>query len=873
MPETISYPTRQGTVFYTPQNPSRDTEPPRLPSPPCRPRPRRPHSIVITRLPTLGSKRLAKSTSNKRPNLRNIKPCQAAKRAFISLYERARSKPSDTSLFSTPHTFSYSKKPDNHKFIGYSPSNFPGMSPRSPNFAGFHSAEEGRRGSRCNMLRIPSVDNSWIPVIGNDLRVSRNNVGAASLRSSSASNSHGIPSSGDLPESEKPLASGNGLSCSITMAEPVIFLMGLDNDGTTRESHGGNATALLRGTLRLSVTKNTKIKAIRLKFTGRAKTLWPEGIPPLKQETVEVNSLRTQVLPFFNALHEASSSGFGDLCTYTLRDRKASVSSSSNLTHDVPTLPQQSSFSFSGITSKSARNSTILHVAEGRRFSVPSLQLKHTQRGDISSTSTQPKGYKVFTPGIYDYSFELPIDNNMPETTNLPLASVKWELEATIERAGTFKANLVGKKEVPVIRLPSQDSLELVEPIAVSRTWDQKLHYDIVISGKSFPIGTKIPIAFKLTPLAKIQVHKVKVFLSENIDYYAKDRSVQRKDTKRNMLLIEKSAGKPIAKEFWRSEVKIIGGERTMEECELRRTQAMRRREIEAERDHSLPVPLPDHVNNLLGDIDLGVEEWCSPTEIEMNVQLPTCEAMEKDRSKRLAHDCTWRNVQVNHWLKILIRLSRADTNDPSKRRHYEISVDSPISLLSCRASLANISLPEYSGLNRDTLNTHQVCGCINTAPSNETLLSPESALLDSHCDFPPRFDRSMLPPVLRNSTAPEARPVHLMRSPSFLPPPFDAEEPPPPIETPPPLYDNVFGNQAQDGLADYFERLGEYEDELTDVEELMDPTRNGSLILPNSRTREVRTARSMELNRNFMFNTTATNSIIASIDPMASES
>jgi hypothetical protein len=49
---------------------------------------------------------------------------------------------------------------------------------------------------------------------------------------------------------------------------------------------------------------------------------------------------------------------------------------------------------------------------------------------------------------------------------------------------------------------------------------------------------------------------------------------------------------------------------------------------------------------------------------------------------------------------------------------------------------------------------------------------------------------------------------MHLLRNPSFEPPPFDDEEPPPPLETPPPLYDHVFGTPSQDALADYFDRF-----------------------------------------------------------------
>jgi hypothetical protein len=47
-----------------------------------------------------------------------------------------------------------------------------------------------------------------------------------------------------------------------------------------------------------------------------------------------------------------------------------------------------------------------------------------------------------------------------------------------------------------------------------------------------------------------------------------------------------------------------------------------------------------------------------------------------------------------------------------------------------------------------------------------------------------------------------------MLRNPSYNPPAFDAEEPPPPLATPPPNYDYLFGSPSQNGLADYFARF-----------------------------------------------------------------
>lgn len=78
-----------------------------------------------------------------------------------------------------------------------------------------------------------------------------------------------------IPE-EKPVAAGNGISISVNLAEPLLFLQGYDqNDSNTRN------TSMLRGSLHLKVQKSAKLKAVTLKFKGTSTTKWPEGAMPL----------------------------------------------------------------------------------------------------------------------------------------------------------------------------------------------------------------------------------------------------------------------------------------------------------------------------------------------------------------------------------------------------------------------------------------------------------------------------------------------------------------------------------------------------------------------------------------------------------------
>jgi len=166
----------------------------------------------------------------------------------------------------------------------------------------------------------------------------------------------------------------------------------------------------------------------------------------------------------------------------------------------------------------------------------------------------------------------------------------------------------------------------------------------------------------------------------------------------------------------------------------------------------------------------------------------------------------------TNSLIQIVMRLSKADVNDPSKRRHFEISIDSPFHVLSCRATGANTALPAYSD-NRSAMpsnsNASGSCSC--------PLLGRRGTL---NKDGSTTAIRSINPPSDSGIDLRAAiRPLHLIRIPSLGPPPFDPNSPPPPsLITPPPNYESVVGNDATGALEDYFSRLAAEEDTDDDV-------------------------------------------------------
>lgn len=210
---------------------------------------RRPHRIHITRVPPDPTLFRRRSSSKSFFIEKLAGPRENAKRFLRSFID---------SHFPPPHQ----QNPDG---------------PQSPTSSGRNS------------IASPPESRRWSWATGEMRSSPRNSTGAVSAvsgprptlmeshRSSGRSSAKSIMSSSikTLPE-EKPLASGNGISVGVSLTEPVLFLQGFEHSESSERS-----TAMLRGTLNLRVTKPSKVKAITLRFRGRAITKWPEGISSL----------------------------------------------------------------------------------------------------------------------------------------------------------------------------------------------------------------------------------------------------------------------------------------------------------------------------------------------------------------------------------------------------------------------------------------------------------------------------------------------------------------------------------------------------------------------------------------------------------------
>ncbi|KAF4949852.1 hypothetical protein FGADI_8596 [Fusarium gaditjirri] len=430
--------------------------------------------------------------------------------------------------------------------------------------------------------------------------------------------------------------------------------------------------------------------------------------------------------------------------------------------------------------------------------------------------ATEVQGYKIFYPGTYDYPFAFSIAQDELETIKVPYGSLKWELHATIARAGMFNTNLRGRKEVTLVRIPDPLSLETIQPILFSRQWEDFLYYDIIVGGRSFPIGSMIPIFIRLGPLDKVQVHGFEVLVTESIEYSSNNKKIIKRPPSRTVLLLKKTAEKAIFPPWATSGLVTVrdgefSPEPRNETCEM----AAEQRSVEASGERTLADTVAERRDSLLVNSDLDLPTFWGTTEIEVAVQIPTCVYLEECRRKappegKFDTFLLPRFVHADIDEQVILHISRLDSNDPTgeKRIYRDTTTYLPIALLNCRANQANMSLPSYSDATFPSVSYYKSCGCpdaltipIEKPPCHSIGGLAASHLVDDGHNAHPTTNSWQPTEVPGNHT------IDLSSSDNDITPPSV------PLinDELPPHYDDIVGAIGLNGPEDYFSHLSRY--------------------------------------------------------------
>lgn len=304
----------------------------------------------------------------------------------------------------------------------------------------------------------------------------------------------------------------------------------------------------------------------------------------------------------------------------------------------------------------------------------------------------------------------------------MTFGSIAYNLEAHVERSGAFRSSLTARRPLSLVRAPFENSSEENEPIIIDRDWENRLQYDIVIYSKQVILNSYLPISFRMIPLEKIKVHRLRVYITEHLEYYCHNKKVHRTEPPKKILLLEH---KP-----------------------------------------------PKDCDNLLS---LGNDE-IGGVELDFQVFIP-----EYYNEKFHLHpDTTSEDVQSHHWIKISIRISKPEPTpeDPNKRKQYELSIDSPMHILSSHCVHANTLLPSYDEqikLDRLNSNINHTTNSLTETNTNKTLTPVSSSRQSLDKMMSPRddtiLDSNLFKPddsVPVEMLSPQAKPFSPIASPQL---------------------------------------------------------------------------------------------------------
>ena len=387
----------------------------------------------------------------------------------------------------------------------------------------------------------------------------------------------------------------------------------------------------------------------------------------------------------------------------TLKTTNKPHSNSPSMNSIDTITPSNTSYTTTTTTTVNSNNGTTSDIInlESASQNIATKETKFTK-------STEPHDSFTFEPGDYIYTFEQVIPQNYPESIMADYGFAEYFLLVTVERCGAFKTNLHARLPVTIVRTPSDNSVEESEPIVISKDWEGRLFYDILVSSKDIILDAFLPINFSFFPYDKITLHRIRVYVTETMEYYCKNKKVHRIEPTKKYLLAELNGPKlPNAP----SDDKPLKAK---------------------------------YMGNLLEEDGYLVNK-----DFELQVFVPS----RFGNNQHLHPDTGFEYIRSNHWIKICLRLSQVIDN---KRKHYEISIDSPIHVLNRLCSHANILLPSYD--------SHILANTVISNNGKNESNHTESFYHDSNIFFPKEI---MMSPLI----SPDVMPLDInLNSPPLSP-------------------------------------------------------------------------------------------------------
>lgn len=417
-----------------------------------------------------------------------------------------------------------------------------------------------------------------------------------------------------VTDADVPMAQTTTIRVYVKLAEPTLFVQGFESWSVKER-----LPTLLRGCLIVRFLRTAKVRSINLSLRGYSKTFWPQGSAsdsPL--EPVDKNEIINHTWPMFQ--------------------------------ND---------------------DSTLLAHGNSSVFYKPF----HHVDDNVDPHTKEPlhdHGWKKqsptssFEPGDYYYPFEHPIYHFYPESFESVHGCVNYFLHVSISRFGAFKTDINGRYPLTLVRTPSEQSVEETEPICVKKSWKNLLQYEVNVESKEIILDSFLSLHMHFIPTDKISLVRVRVYLSETLEYRCTiaKKKYKRADSTMRILL---------------SELKGPVDSKLLERGE--------------------PVKTKD-LGNILLNNETG---YLEDKYINFRIYIPSevtrsnIDIEKKNPNQGLSYklhpDTNFKSIRALHWLNISMRLI-ATVN--GKKKQYEVTLDTPVHVLHGLCSHANTLLPSY---------------------------------------------------------------------------------------------------------------------------------------------------------------------------------
>ncbi|CAN6633137.1 hypothetical protein TRVA0_014S00364 [Trichomonascus vanleenenianus] len=491
--------------------------------------------------------------------------------------------------------------------------------------------------------------------------------------------------------------------------------------------------AIISGSVLLKLTKPTKLKSLSLSFYGKCKTSWNQapGSPfdeaiaahPLAeiQDELIINTHNWEFLPHSlydkeNPMYCTQSPNEHQPVSYVFTDLYgADVARFKNDPDRIWVKDPKASQTIHRGCCQVINH----HQSQGQSQQASTAIPVFTSEPDCKKKPFPNSSHRhegVIVPaGEYVYNFTLAIDPKVPETIRAPNGSLNYYLVPKVVRSGAFSMNLSGQHEVELVRSPPNNYDAMSNnPIAISRNWDDRLHYEILIPRKYISLGSSIPMAIKLTPLEKVMVHRVRVHVVETIQYtYSHEPNLSYTDRSLKILLYEKKAPPanpdPSASTGNNASASASSGHGLLHLPLLDHVKSNDETKPKKKGREKLTGNLLTYSGSYLGSRE---DQQAAATTLDCTLPLISEPAIwdgsreanfftkataSETHVKSLHPDssnCPY--IKVRHRLTVSFRISKQDPED-EKRRHFEVKIDTPIHFLSRHCIKESVELPMYN--------------------------------------------------------------------------------------------------------------------------------------------------------------------------------